>query len=32
MLALALLATFQVTDTVRYAASFPNAAHHEAEI
>jgi predicted metalloprotease with PDZ domain len=32
MLALALLATFQAADTVRYAASFPNAAHHEAEI
>lgn len=32
MLALALLATFQSVDTVRYAASFPNAAHHEAEI
>lgn len=32
MLVLALLATFQAADTVRYAASFPNAAHHEAEI
>lgn len=32
MLALALLATFQAADTVRYTASFPNAAHHEAEI
>ncbi len=32
MLALALLATLHAADTVRYAASFPNAAHHEAEV
>lgn len=32
MLVLALLATFQSADTVRYVASFPNAAHHEATI
>jgi predicted metalloprotease with PDZ domain len=32
MLALALLATLQVSDTVRYELSFPNASQHEAEI
>ncbi len=32
MLVLALLATFQSADTVRYEAAFPNAPHHEAEI
>lgn len=32
MLALALLALVQSADTVRYAASFPNATHHEATI
>src|SRR5690606_5156304 len=32
MLVLALLATLQVPDTVRYELSFPNASQHEAEI
>ncbi|HRP08037.1 MAG TPA: hypothetical protein PLL69_06065, partial [Gemmatimonadales bacterium] len=32
MLALALLATLQVADTVRYDLSFPHATQHEAEV